>query len=41
MVETLEVASLPLAPKNPLPYWQQVKASRPVFRIVGGYGLDS
>jgi cytochrome P450 len=28
MVETLEVASLPLAPKNPLPYWQQVKAFR-------------
>ncbi|MDT5353832.1 MAG: hypothetical protein QOJ56_2364, partial [Mycobacterium sp.] len=28
MVEALEVASLPLAPKNPLPYWQQVKASR-------------
>lgn len=26
MVETIEVAKLPLAPNNPLPYLQQVKA---------------
>ena len=28
MVETVEVAALPLAPRNPLPYRQQVKAAR-------------
>ena len=28
MVETVEVAALPLAPRNPLPYLQQVKAAR-------------
>jgi cytochrome P450 len=28
MVETVEVAALPLAPRNPLPYLQQMKAGR-------------
>ena len=28
MVETVGVASLPPAPKNPLPYWQRLKATR-------------
>jgi cytochrome P450 len=28
MVETVEVAALPLAPRNPLPYLQQMKAAR-------------
>jgi cytochrome P450 len=28
MVETVDVASLPPAPKNPLPYWQRLKATR-------------
>jgi cytochrome P450 len=28
MVETVEVAALPLAPRNPLPYLQQIKAAR-------------
>jgi cytochrome P450 len=28
MVETVEVAALPLAPRNPLPYRQQMKAAR-------------
>ena len=28
MVETVDVAALPLAPRNPLPYLQQVKAAR-------------
>jgi cytochrome P450 len=28
MVETVDVASLPLASKNPLPYWQRLKAAR-------------
>ena len=27
-VESADVATLPLAPKNPLPYWQQLKAVR-------------
>ena len=27
MVETVEVAALPLAPRNPLPYPQQMKAA--------------
>ncbi|MGB8503303.1 MAG: cytochrome P450, partial [Mycobacterium sp.] len=30
MVETVEVAALPLAPRNPLPYLQQVKAVRAI-----------
>jgi cytochrome P450 len=30
MVETIEVATLPLAPKNPLPYLQRVKAARAI-----------
>jgi cytochrome P450 len=28
MVETVEVAALPLAPRNPLPYLQRMKAAR-------------
>ena len=30
MVETIEMAALPPAPKNPLPYLQQVKAIRAI-----------
>lgn len=30
MVETVDVASLPPAPKNPLPYWQRLKATREI-----------
>lgn len=30
MVETIEIAALPLAPRNPLPYLQQVKAARAI-----------
>lgn len=42
MVETVEVAALPLAPRNPLPYLQQMKAARSyhtgceVLRDAGG-----
>ena len=34
MVETVEVAALPLAPRNPLPYLQQMKAAESRMKLV-------
>ena len=31
-VQTVEPATLPTPPQNPLPYWQQVKAVRQYYR---------